>query len=220
MKLGVLSVIALLVASSASNATMVKTHTASLTNRTFDINTVLSVPKFDPSLGTLQKATLSISQTLFASYGIESNRTDAGQTVTFSLKSSSNFALSVSQGDQTFTTYEATPSFTDFWTLEVYDGTPDFAGPSGASKTYIDNTEDFSQEYTGADLDRFIGTGNLDYNVNGTASITHGYSGGNLSVMFSTLGSANVTVTYEYVPEPATIGLLMLGGLLFVFRRR
>lgn len=109
--------------------------------------------------------------------------------------------------------------------LPAFDGTMDFDGPSG--RTYDDVTADktentmFSEP---ADLALFSGSGNIELPI--TAVGESSVSGpGNVISMFDTDASAEVTVKYHFtktaaVPEPATLGLLGLGLIPLIRRKR
>jgi len=109
--------------------------------------------------------------------------------------------------------------------LTAYDGITDYTGTSGFSATYVNTTDSQVINYSlAADLAQFMGTGNVDFIVDGSA---YGALSGpsNTSTFMSTTGTANVSVTYDFnpVPEPGTLVLLVMGAmgmLAYAWRRR
>ena len=105
--------------------------------------------------------------------------------------------------------------------LTSFDGTIDFSGTSGSTLTYL-NQSDAGSLYYDSDLSQFIGDGTLDisFDLLGDAASAMSLPG-NGSSQIRTLGFGEVTVTYNYIPEPATLGLLgfISGGIVLVRRR-
>jgi hypothetical protein len=74
------------------------------------------------------------------------------------------------------------------------------------------------------DLSSFIGTGTIGVTLDGQGSLAaSGGLGTYTLIEDSFAASGSVTITYEFceIPEPATMGILSLGGLvMFYFRKR
>lgn len=106
--------------------------------------------------------------------------------------------------------------------LGSYDGTIDFGGTSGCSYNDIEVSKSESSTFTSAvDMSLFTGSGNITLPVSAAGAST--FSGpGSVITNFSTQAGATASITYNYVPvpEPVTIGLLCLGSLSCLIRRR
>ena len=71
-------------------------------------------------------------------------------------------------------------------------------------------------------LEEFIGAGTIDMSVDGLGSLVATGGLGTYSLVesiFQASGEATITYEYSVVPEPTTIAMLTLGGLLLVRRR-
>jgi hypothetical protein len=191
---------------------------------TFDISKDLFIPTFDPSLGTLESVKLDYSVDADGWLGFENTTAIPPASVTLktysgTLSNPTDWTygnLGLKFGSQTL----ASVSWTDaqnyvFTGLTAYDGTTDWAGTSGKQTVYLDKHDGGSTTYT-TGLDMFIGASplKLTYDLDGTAEIVLGFSGGNGSAKINTTGAGQVSIAYTYVPEPATMALLGLGGLL------
>jgi hypothetical protein len=180
----------------------------------------VSVDQFDPSLGTLLSVKLEL-----LSYAVNGsiefdNESQTGGEVTLLVG-----------GDVTATapnalTVVTLPRQTHTGSVGADDesgtGNADFAGsdwlPMPNSVTGFDS--DSATLTNPALFTPYIGTG--QFNVTIVASFVAGYladiSGQTQSTEGNTYGE--VKVTYEYIPEPATMALLSLGGLAMLRRRR
>jgi len=99
---------------------------------------------------------------------------------------------------------------------------PDFAGPDSFSVTGGTGTDSkFDTLTPPADLTPYKGTGTFDVLIKSGLETDVHTSGGNGEIQYSNgKTSGTVTVTYEYLPEPATLALLGIGGLGMLIRRR
>lgn len=72
-----------------------------------------------------------------------------------------------------------------------------------------------------SNLSSFIGTGGVDITVNDSTS-AYSASGTTDATIVATefLNYGDATLTYEYVPEPGTVGLLLIGSAIVLRRRR
>ena len=103
-----------------------------------------------------------------------------------------------------------------------HGGSTDFIGPDSFSITgfYAANTEDDSRT-AALDLEPYLGAGNATFEFRGGTS-TYGTGplpdGGDW-VIFPKY-KFTTTVEYTFTPEPATLSLLALGGLVALVRRK
>ncbi|NBB95279.1 MAG: choice-of-anchor E domain-containing protein [Planctomycetes bacterium] len=89
--------------------------------------------------------------------------------------------------------------------------------PDGAFITGSNVSDGDVLEFTGTDMDPFLGSSTFDIlaSVDSIATITGGVNFTNIVSQ----GDGYATVEY-FVPEPATVGLLTIGGLGLLLRRR
>jgi hypothetical protein len=205
----------------AANADLL-TYTASAPMAQTDWTRALLLQKFDSSLGTLNSVTLTLNASMSQTLMYEN--LDGPGSITFEItggqKTRCEYAVSFTGGSQLLAdTILNTPTYL----FEAFDGGFDFGGTSGATHV-VGLSQSSGNVYTGVDMAAFVGTGVLDLSLTTGA---HGASAwqatsGNIAVGVSTIAGAEVSVAYDYtaVPEPATIGLLSLGGLLLARRRR
>ena len=83
-----------------------------------------------------------------------------------------------------------------------------------------DDDDDVLATVLGDDLSAFVGPGQLDFDITGDGWFKfEGVTTCHLDVtVFDVSGTA--TITYTYIPEPASLSLLVIGGLLLNRRRR
>ena len=208
---------------SAQAAIMTATYTDSFGTTAYNFTDTLSVQQFDGSLGTLQSVELSYTFDVTSTAGVENFSANPGsatleQTFTITL-SNGVLGTLLSDGD-TFSKTEAVGTF---------DGTPDFAGPSGFSDSVAPTFAD-TVSYTNAlILAAFTGLGNFDFDIAGDVDIDSSFVGsgvGFLAQQWDTSGNGEISVTYTYdtptapIPSPAAVwaGLVLAGSA--VMRRR
>lgn len=186
-----------------------------------DINQVLSIQKFDPSLGTLKSAKLTFDTGLWQKAYYE-HFGSAAAPVAFDF--SANLSLKSSGGSSIF---DIPLTGAHDFTVPSFDGGLDFAGTSGQKFSTSLNGQ-YQQAKTITDaaaLAGFIGAGSIDYTF--SASALSKLSGpGNWSAGVLTLAKGALRVDYEYekestsVPEPtALLGLGLVAGGAMVQRR-
>jgi len=211
-----------------ANALM-KTYTDTFELAPTDItDALLSVQKFDGSLGTLQNVTVGFDGQIIGNARVESEDAEP-QTLTFNL---SGILKLVEYTDTIDNLFEETVSTSDSFDATAYDGTLDFGGTSG--KTFEGLTATFNGENVFVDqtaLDFFTGADNVDF-LFSTSTTSRVTGAANITSSISTKAGATVTVTYKYddmsggvspepTPEPAAIlGLGLFAGVGILSKNR
>jgi len=211
--LAVVAVVAMSAVSAAQADTIMFSDNVALQSTNF--MTSVTLPKFDPSLGTLDKVTLKLAGHVEGMAQFESLDADPA---TVDMELAAEIKL---QRPDLSTLVITLPLVMTTDNVTAFDGMIDFGGTSGKSYPLL-TADDMNSVMTMSmmDLALFTGPGNIMLPVMATGAST-GSGAGNLLLQFSTSASANVMVTYDYtVPEPATAGLLGLGALASVRRRR
>lgn len=188
-----------------------------------DFNAIIPIAQFDPALGQLLMVTVRLNATLDASL-IAENRSNVPALITGSVTNS--IALTPPVGPVLSGSASTTPVGAQL--VGPYDGTP-FTnelpngpfGPDTFRWTIVNGSVDQSNNYVlPGDLALFTGLGTLNYNVVGDSTFSLSSNTGNLAALASATAGGEIIVTYEYIPEPATLGLLGMGGLALIRRRR
>lgn len=187
-------------------------------------DSVLSVQKFDASLGTLKSVKLTFDAGLWqkAYYEHTGNAGLAGRNLNFNF--AANLGLKSAVGGASI--FDIPLSGASDFTVPKYDGKLDFGGASGGKfATSLSGQYQATKTITDATaLQAFIGSGSIDYLFSAFGSF--GISGpGNLTSGVSTLAKGAIRVDYEYdeksVPEPVSLlGLVAVAGGAIVQRRR
>ena len=178
----------------------------------------VSIPMFDPSLGTLNSITFDLTADIGGTAGFENKDLSAAtitmnmaELVTLQRPDSSNIVTSV-------------PIIGTSDNVTAYDGITDYSGTSGNLYTDLYESKDATYtSFAANDLLLFTGVGNIDLTVN-AMGITSSAGAANISTIFIPQASANALITYDYVataqtPEPTTISLLAV-GLAFLRKKR
>lgn len=176
----------------------------------------VTIPKFDPSLGTLDTITFELyghveGDAFYESF--ESMDTDVSLTL--------SARIELTRPDLS-TLIAVVPSFNVVEHPAGYDGMFDFDGDSGSFFNALSgDAYDFLVSPPPlSDLALFTGIGNIVLPVIATANST-GVGPGNWIFGFDTFAGAQADVTYCYtVPEPACLALLLPGLILAARRRR
>lgn len=179
----------------------------------------VTVPRFDPSLGELTKVSFMLNGSVEGSARFES--LDAEPAI---VEMQLAAELTLQRPDMS-TLVVTLPLVMTSDNADAFDGGIDFGGTSGKSYAGLSGSDsDMAMSTLAADLALFTGpafmpgTITLPLTAMGASS---GSGAGNLLLQFMTSAGAEVKVTYEYrVPEPASLGLLGLGGLTLIRRRR
>jgi hypothetical protein len=176
----------------------------------------VSIPRFDPGLGTLDSIDFSVDGHVEGSVQFESLDSSPSTVMT---TLAATIALLRPDNSEIVSVF---PAFATSDNVLEFDGNIDFGGDSGRS--YFDIVADLSNSHTSplplSDLALFTGFGNIILPVTANAAST--VSGaGNLIGIISTLAGADIMVTYNYtVPEPATAFLAVVAGAYMLRYRR
>lgn len=213
----ILILIALLGCADAAQLTYTRNIPLSTTNWANSI----SVPKFDPSLGTLDGITFTLAGHVEGTARLENLETiPANITVNLS-------ALLKMMRPDTSVIVVTIPVVSVTELIPEFDGVVDFAGLSGRTHENLaaDHSETVVSPPPASDLILFSGMGDIILPVS-AEGFSSGSGAGNLLLQFNTLASAEATVTYDYtaVPEPSGLLALLTGigglaGLVTRFRR-
>lgn len=197
----------------ANAAVIVQDLTVTRDQTDFDTPVVFNL--FDNTTGSVLE---SVMVELFArssgSIQVENRSTTRASGVTAVL--STIITLQLPDGTTTLT---ATPSTTRTDSLSTFDGVVDYDGTSGVEFVNL-TTNDYESLaisspsllalFTGIGQSQFLFEAIATSSVNG---------GGNLAILIDTFASADVRITYYYVSESQTLGLLLLGVGLMIARR-
>ncbi len=157
----------------------------------------VSLPQFDSSLGTLTEVDLTIQYDIDQDLYVENlNVVDSNVRVRgLCLAIWSNLPKSLPDEEYN------TRTNNQYYDYAAYDGTVDYAGPSG--KTFLNQTDSDNSAFNfTSSLAEFIGVGTIDINVE-TESEYSVSSGGNVDVVLLSEALATATITYTY--EPITL---------------
>jgi len=213
----VIAAVALLSASTPADAAI---YSSVQDSETFSLgignNTTIYLDKFDPTLGTLVSVTLTLDADASAGSITWDNEAanpstvilGIGATVTATAPSSLTLvAVPLQQGSGSVAAdSDGDADFIGGDAFSVTGGTgsdSDTDSPASPFTGYVGTGEQFAVDITTlvkTYLETNGGYGPLDYDIGQT--------------------SGTVTVVYEYIPEPMTMGVLGLGGLGLLLRRR
>lgn len=176
---------------------------------------LISLPKFDPSLGSLEAVLISLSGHVEGTARYESMNASP-RTVTL------NLAAKIDLKDEQSNLISSTLPLASMTSNALaYDGIMDFGGTSGHTFANIsaDNVAPLHNYTNLVDLAKFIGNDMLSFPLIATGQST-GNGPGNIVYSFSTATSASVEIQYTYAPSPEPAGLAMLLLAAVRLRRR
>ncbi|MBD2440669.1 choice-of-anchor E domain-containing protein [Nostoc sp. FACHB-110] len=188
---------------------------------TADFDKTFNVKKFDSSLGTLKKVTVSFLADITGSGGIE-NKGSKSITPTLTLDGILTLQADGLTPDPLF---ELNPTKTSKFSLDKYDGIDDYAGTSGVKFDGLTASESGSKVFSDlSSLNVFTGKGTLNFLLSATAE-SGLKSSGNYSSLLTTLAKGSFDVTYEYdpkaTPEPsALVAMGLVAGFGIMSNRK
>lgn len=157
-------------------------------------NTIRSqtLPQFDPSLGNLQSIEIRVDGKIISDIKIENLDDETSQV------GGSVAGTVVLNGPGFNLNVNIAGNAVIAQSLAAYDGTTDYAGPSGVSLGTKTATGSNTQTLTGTAMNAFIGTGTVNLSFLAQAT-TQASGGGNLFANIANQGGGQVTVTYRYL---------------------
>lgn len=177
----------------------------------------LSVPLFNPSLGSLISVDITLDGSVSGTAKYE-NLSASPATINLNLQAT----ITLTKPD-TSTLVQIIPLANISDPATAYDLTTDFDGDSGGTFSGLSGAASDSTTLTApADLALFTGIGTISLPASATGA-SFGSGSGNLITQFSSSAGAGMTVKYNYsveVPEPGTLALLSGGLLIAAVRRR
>jgi protocatechuate 3,4-dioxygenase beta subunit len=154
----------------------------------------LSLPQFDPELGTLTGIEISLSGRITST--VKAENLDLSKVVV-----AGKVAGDLSLAGPGFSTLLTTTSATQFFLASAFDGSVDFRGTSGVSFAPKTVLGDKLLMLDDPDvLEAYLGTGSVLLTETATATST-ATGGGNLVASIGSTGSADVTIVYHYIPS-------------------
>jgi len=175
-------------------------YTATVPQTFGDWETTLSVPKFDPALGTRSAVSYSLAGTAGGAAAVENLDPNAGETVDASISEVMTLQRPDLSALLTLTAAQTLPAAD----LAVFDGNDDWAGDDAITwAVSASQTVSGAAPSPASDLAFFTSTGASDLNlVFPVAAVgASGYNGnGNDQANFEVSSGAVLTVTYTYTP--------------------
>ncbi len=190
----------------------------------------ISLPQFDPALGTLNSITFTLSTyaegICFGENGSITSPTtlnlilegniylkNGSDVLASTFHSFCNETVDVAVGEGI-----TAPLPVFGFTIPGFNGT----GPDAVWKTSLDSQFDSNTIFSG--FAPYIGTGTIPLDINASA-ISKSSGGGNVLFIYQVMAEAKASITYEYTPIPEPSGLVaLLTGLTsiagLVFRRK
>ena len=204
----------ILATTAIANAATLIYSAASQPARTNITNTILSIQKFDSSLGELNSITVEFTGSLIGNAAFE-NEDATPQTITVDL--SGLLQLSGPNNDPLI---NLAPQRVTPYNVPESDDISDFGGTSGRIIEGLTAQQSDSRTLTNSSsLAPFIGTGTVDFSFSALAK-SKVEGSGNISSRIRTFAAANVTLRYDYtepprkIPESSMIlGLGLIAGI-------
>ena len=201
---GAAASIAVVTPSAAADSTVC--HDAALPRQRTEVNADMTVPQFDPALGTLLEVSVP-NQAIHLDTDAVFENTAASASL-FSENMNYQVALTSPGGLASPSALSGTIQRVPSQTLAAFDGTLDFAGPSAvAQPTTVRNDAAAPVSATDAPtLAAFTGGGTMPFHVATAISEVFTGGGGNVQFVINTFMAANVTVCYRYAPPVQVAG--------------
>ncbi|HEU5119138.1 MAG TPA: choice-of-anchor E domain-containing protein, partial [Isosphaeraceae bacterium] len=162
----------------------------------------LSIPQFNPSLGTLNSVELTFQGGIQDQIKVENL-----DPTTATIRPTLGGVVTLTLNGVTFPSMTITKPF-DAFEAAAYDGQRNFSGPSGRTYPVTEDTRNESQTLnaSSSDLSPFIGSGNFQANVAAVGqSVVAGPA--NMVVQTNTQATATLSVVYHYTPAlPPAVG--------------
>jgi hypothetical protein len=173
-------------------------QTLAVSDRTTDWKTIVTANQFNPTLGTLLSVNLTVIGDINAGLAVE-NLGSTSASIGLTETADVTLTLPGSLGVAT-----AAPSIDSVTNLAAYDGTIDFAGPSGENLTGLTGSGFTSSDVTG-NLSAFIGSGTIALPVAADSPST--VTGpADLAAELLTEAGATVIISYTYaVPNGSSL---------------
>jgi hypothetical protein len=184
--------------SAADTVEATQCHTASLPRQRTEVSADISVPQFDPSLGTLLEVTVPTQSVHLDTDAAFENTAQSAVTFAEHMDYVATFTSpgGLASPAPLTGTIERVPS----QTLAAFDGTLDYAGPSAVTQPATGR--DAAASAVGASdvsaLASFTGTGTMPFHVATMITEVFNGGGGNVQAEINTFVAATVSVCYRY----------------------
>ena len=198
---------ALIAGASASAVDLAVTYSTSVSSRPVAWSQPVSIPKFNPAIGTLNSVVINVSGVLRSTPRVENL-----DPVPRTLVTGSSGQVTVFNADYTTALVGVSPSVTTSYPVSAYDGVTDYAGSGGTSGSgFVVDPPLSAAAYAtvqfqpgSTQFPGFLGTDNTTLGLVGEGyAIATGAQ--NISFQISTEVGATVDVTYNYTPVDSSI---------------
>lgn len=213
MKIAIAALIAVAGGVSAQSIT----HMGSFGPADTDFTNTISIPGFDSMGGTrtLESICVKLIGEVSGDAAGENLSDTAPDDITLELSAEISLDL-----PGFLTLAQVLPLANETFNAAIYDGTTDFAGPSGESFMGLSAMDmDFAEYDNPFILSQFIDVASIDLEADASGR-SKAVGGGNVASQFNTDAAYSYEITYKFVPTPASAAVLGLGGLVATRRRR